>query len=122
MTTRKIVTRTLNQFSDRGITGTTLRTGKEVHVQDYDAGPDVQAMFLHVGLCSQIAVHIHRETGTVRVVAEAKRNAKTGSRLLTSEREALIAQKLAAAVAAALSPQLAPFGVEVLNDSVALAL
>jgi molybdenum cofactor biosynthesis enzyme len=122
MTTRKIVTRTLTQFSDRGIKGSTLRTGKEVHVQDYDSGPDSIAMFLHVGLCTQVAVHIARETGTVRVIAEARRNAKTGMRLLPSEREALVAQKLAAAVAAALIPQLTPNGVEVLNDSAVLAL
>ena len=118
MTTRKTIHRTLNQFADRGIQNSSLRTGKEVHAQAYDQGPDAHAFFLHVGLSSQVGVHIASGSGTVVVQAEAKRNSKTGMRLLPSEREAEVARKLAAAVAAALIPQLAPFGVEVLNDCI----
>jgi len=117
MTPRKTIHRTLTQFADRGITNSTLRTGK-VFPQSYDSGPDSHALFLHVGLCSQVGVHIARGSGTVLVQAEARRNSTTGLRLLPSEREAEVARKLAAAVAAALIPQLTPFGVEVLNDCI----
>ena len=118
MTPRKTIHRTLTQFADRGIQNTSLRTGKEVHAQSYDSGPDAHAFFLHIGLCSQVAVHIYRDSGAVLVQAEAKRNAKTGMRLLPSVKEAEVAHKLAAAVAAALIPQLSPSGVEVLNDCI----
>jgi hypothetical protein len=117
MTPRKTIHRTLTQFADRGIQNTSIRTGK-VFPQSYDSGPDSHALFLHVGFCSQVGVHIARGSGTVLVQAEARRNATTGLRLLPSVKEAEVAHKLAAAVAAALIPQLSPQGVEVLNDCI----
>ena len=97
-----VVQQVMGRYAGRPVKNATFGTGEDPKTQTYRAGPYVWCVFLQVGLGAQVCVGKLRDSGKMRVWSEARRSAKTGTRLTPTDKEERAAANLAGMVEAAL--------------------